>query len=370
MKITKVEIIRENLELTRPYTIAFKTISDVENVFIVLELADGTRGIGCSAPSPGVTGESVDESFRVLKEIAEPVLHGATIETFSAILEGLRPLMLKQPAALAAVDVALHDAFTRHLGVRLVDWWGLRYKKLPTSITIGILSVEETLEQAREHMAEGFRVIKLKTGRSVAEDVEVFTKLRETVGPHIPIRIDANQGYNPQGLIDFSRATAHLDVEFYEQPFPAGHGRGKVQAGDSLSGPAAQLKLPADLRKLCAADEDLHNATDALLLATEAQPYGIFNIKLMKCGGVTEARRIAFVAERSGIELMWGCNDESIVSITAALHAALASNATRYLDLDGSLDLARDLVTGGFVLKDGYLEVGPGLGLGCHMANS
>jgi L-alanine-DL-glutamate epimerase-like enolase superfamily enzyme len=62
---------------------------------------------------------------------------------------------------------------------------------------------------------------------------------------------------------------------------------------------------------------------------------------------------------------MWGCNDESIVAIAAALHAALASPATRYLDLDGSLDLARDLVQGGFVLEGGELSVTdkPGLGV-------
>ena len=62
---------------------------------------------------------------------------------------------------------------------------------------------------------------------------------------------------------------------------------------------------------------------------------------------------------------MWGCMDESIISISAALHAALASPATRYLDLDGSLDLARDVVDGGFVLEDGYMRTtdAPGLGL-------
>lgn len=62
---------------------------------------------------------------------------------------------------------------------------------------------------------------------------------------------------------------------------------------------------------------------------------------------------------------MWGCMDESIVSISAALHAALASPATRYLDLGGSLDLARDVVDGGFVLEGGYMRTteAPGLGV-------
>ncbi len=93
----------------------------------------------------------------------------------------------------------------------------------------------------------------------------------------------------------------------------------------------------------------------------------IYNIKLMKCGGINAALQIAEIANLAGIDLMWGCMDESIISISAALHAALASPATRYLDLDGSLDLARDIVSGGFVLNDGYLSVNENPGLGCTL---
>ena len=62
---------------------------------------------------------------------------------------------------------------------------------------------------------------------------------------------------------------------------------------------------------------------------------------------------------------MWGCMDESRISIAAALHAALASPATRYLDLDGSFDLERDVVSGGFTVQDGILRTlnAPGLGV-------
>jgi L-alanine-DL-glutamate epimerase-like enolase superfamily enzyme len=113
--------------------------------------------------------------------------------------------------------------------------------------------------------------------------------------------------------------------------------------------------LSPDLRALCAADEDLLTVEDAVQMAHHPQPYGIYNIKLMKCGGVDHGVKIAEVAEMAGIHLMWGCNDESVVSISAALHAALASPNTRYIDLDGSFDLARDIAQGGFVLRDGCL---------------
>lgn len=84
----------------------------------------------------------------------------------------------------------------------------------------------------------------------------------------------------------------------------------------------------------------------------------------MKCGGISGALEIAEIARRGQIDLFWGCNDESIVSITAALHAAFACSHTRYLDLDGSFDLAEDVVSGGFRLENGCLSLAGGSGLG------
>jgi L-alanine-DL-glutamate epimerase-like enolase superfamily enzyme len=250
------------------------------------------------------------------------------------------------------LDIALHDLFAQYLGLPLVEYLGRAHEGLPTSVTIGIMPLADTLEAGRQFVAEGFKVIKLKTGKAVGQDVETFSKLRETVGPDIIIRVDANQGYTTDDLAQFVGKTTKLGLEFVEQPLPKGN-------------PREMLELPEDLCRRCAADEDLISPADALTLAQRPLPYGIYNIKLMKCGGVGEALRIADIALNAGIELMWGCNDESIASIAAALHVALACPATRYLDLDGSFDLARDLVTGGFILRDGCLFTNgePGLGL-------
>ena len=148
------------------------------------------------------------------------------------------------------------------------------------------------------------------------------------------------------------RETAAAAIEFVEQPL-------------ARADMADMRALPEALRKTTAADESLIDPLDALACLTPPHPFGIFNIKLMKCGGIAPGLEIAGMAARAGIDLMWGCMDESIVSITGALHAALASPATRYLDLDGSLFLAADLATGGFILENGVLRTNgkPGLGL-------
>ncbi len=352
MKIVRAHCWKENLELTKPYTIAYTTVDAVENIFVVLELEDGTYGLGAGSPSDFVTGEDLLESFTALNTHLEALLLGADIRQYTSILRRIREVLAPYPASRAAIDIALYDAFTKMLGVPLVDFLGKAHEGLPTSITIGIKSLEATLEEAAEDVKLGFRIIKLKTGLAVEKDIEVFCRLRETVGKNIKIRVDANQGYTPSDLLRFVEGTKDAGVEFIEQPFHAGN-------------QAWMLQLPESVRQLCAADEDLHNPADAMRMAIPPHPFGIYNIKLMKCGGVNESMHIAEAANRFGINLMWGCMDESIISISAALHAAMASPATRYLDLDGSFDLARDIVSGGFLLKDGslYPNGQPGLGV-------
>jgi L-alanine-DL-glutamate epimerase-like enolase superfamily enzyme len=85
----------------------------------------------------------------------------------------------------------------------------------------------------------------------------------------------------------------------------------------------------------------------------------------MKSGGLQAAGEIANIAKHAGVDLMWGCNDESLISITAALHLAFANAHTKYIDLDGSLDLGEDVATGGFILKNGVMRIDEStLGLG------
>ncbi len=352
MKIIRAHCWKENLELTKPYTIAYTTVDAVENFFVAIELEDGTVGLGAGSPSDFVTGEDLLESFAALNAHLEPLVIGEDIRHLSALLRQIRAILAPYPAARAAIDIALYDAFTKMLGIPLVDFLGKAHEGLPTSITIGIKSLEATLEEAAEDVKLGFRIIKLKTGLEVEKDIEVFRRLRETVGTDVKIRVDANQGYSIPDLLRFVDETMDADVEFIEQPFKAGHQHWMLQ-------------LPESVRQLCAADEDLHNPADAMRMAIQTRPYGIYNIKLMKCGGVGEALHIAEAAHRFGVSLMWGCMDESIISISAALHAAMASPATRYLDLDGSFDLARDVVSEGFVLRNGclYTNGKPGLGV-------
>jgi L-alanine-DL-glutamate epimerase-like enolase superfamily enzyme len=203
----------------------------------------------------------------------------------------------------------IYDALTKYLDIPLVKFLGQKIKSLPTSNTIGIKNVADTLKEAKEYDQRGFKILKVKLGIDPEEDIERMVKLREEFGKRMVIRIDANQGYTSKQTIDFYNRTKHLDIELIEQPLPA-------KAIDEIKA------LPEEIRTIIAADESLLSPSDALTLITPPKASGIFNIKLMKCGGVNQALKIADLALNAKVDLFWGCNDESIVSITAALHAA------------------------------------------------
>lgn len=350
MKIKDIKVWSVDLGNTKPYTIAFKTIDEVRNAFVEITLDNGVTGIGSGNPSEYVVGETLDQCLEALQNV--DFLIGRDIREFNQLTYDVWLRFPENPSARAALDIALHDAFTKYLDVPLVKFLGQKIKKLPTSNTIGIKNVEETIKEAADYIKRGFKVIKVKLGKDLDEDVERIMKLREKFGNTIVIRVDANQGYTVDQTIQFYGRVYDLDVELIEQPLPA-------KAISEMKG------LPKEVRQVVAADESLITPADAIELLKPPKAAAIFNIKLMKCGGVSQGLKIADIALHEGIDLFWGCNDESIVSITAALHAAFSCSNTKYIDLDGSLDLARDVVKGGFILKDGYMSCSdkPGLGV-------
>ena len=352
MKIKQIHVRKENLLLTRPYTIAFKTVDTVENGIIEIIADNGMKGYGAFNPSHYVVGEHLEDALAVLDESRLSLLTGKDLDDIDAICAFVQKTFAASPTARTGLEIALYDLFAQGKGLPLVRVLGQKITAMPTSITIGIKGVAETLEEAKEYVGRGFKILKVKLGISLEEDLERLVRLRETYGYDIGIIIDANQGYNVQQLSKFTAQTADLHIGLIEQPLPVGQ-------EDEMR------RLPDGIKKIVAADESLVTPDHAVQLAAPPPACGFFNIKLMKCGGISQALRIADTAAQHSIQLMWGCNDESIISITAALHTAFACPHTKFIDLDGSLDLAKDVVSGGFLLKDGIMSISdrPGLGL-------
>ena len=351
MKIVAVRAYLKKMALKKPYTIAYNTFSDVALAFLEIELANGMIGYGSGSPAEEVVGETTEQTVANLNTSFVANLVGRDICHFQEIIFESNLQFPHLPGTLAAIDIALHDAFGKYLGVSVASFYGQKMNALPTSMTIGIKGLDETLEEAKEYAAMGFKVFKVKTGMDVKEDIERIKALYTSFGKDYTIRVDANQGYDLEQLQLFLKATSSYPLELIEQPLP-------VSREQDL------LQLSAAERKCLTADEALKDPHAALQLATGEQAFGIYNIKLMKCGGLIGAKEIATIAQHAGIDLFWGCNDESIISITAALHIAYACPNTKYIDLDGSFDLMEDLVSGGFEVQDGGLVINNAPGFG------
>lgn len=323
MTISTVSVHTVHAPLKEPYTIAYETITEVTNHFVVIRMSDGACGIGCAAPAPEVTGESIQASREALEAFAAEA-PGSSLDTLP------RPSP-DTPSALAAVDLARHDLLARRRSTSIGGLFGdpdAAITPAETSITIGISDTGSTLARARKLHAEGFRFFKVKGGHDVSADLERLSVLRSTFGPEIRLALDANQGYDLPDVERLERLAPDLNLAYLEQPTP--------KKDLNLLGLAARAtSIPM------MADESVQSTEDVHRIA-EAGPVALINIKLQKMGGLAAAEAIDQAALQHDMGTMLGCMDESALSIAAALLFGATHPNVRFLDLDGHLDLRDD----------------------------
>ena len=199
MKIAAIELQTANVPLSRPYAIANATTDAVSMVRVLLRTDDGVVGLGAATPEPRVTGETFRMCVDALHAAAAN-LPGRSFTTPQDLAPLLTSKMPTCPGARAAIDMALHDAWGKANDRPVADLLGRVHTSLPTSITIGVRNVADTLTEAREYVGRGFRVLKVKIGENVDLDVERLVRLRELVGKAMPLLADANVGYTASTL--------------------------------------------------------------------------------------------------------------------------------------------------------------------------
>lgn len=350
MRIRNIETWPVSMKLHEPYTIAYETVDEVTNVFVRIETSDGINGFGCAAPDENTTGETPETVLDRINNEAYPLIKGSDVLRVAMLIEKLRPVLKDSPSAFAAVDMALYDILAKKCVLPLWRILGGYRDRIKTSITIGILPVDDTIKRSLEWVKQGFRCLKLKGGKDVDSDIIRIIRVREEVGKNIELRFDANQGYSPEQAIRFVNETRKANLELLEQPTPKGQ-------PDLLRNVTNKAHIPV------MADESLMTLRDAFRIAHRGLA-DMVNIKLMKVGGIMESLQINSVARSAGLEVMVGCMDEAGLGIAAGLHFALARPNVAYADLDGNIGLIGDPSSDAIRLKDGilYPNNNPGLG--------
>lgn len=333
-EIIALEAVALELPLARPFVIATGRQPSARNVLVRVRLADGTTGLGESAPVPHISGETGEGTLAAIERARELVV-GHDCRSWRALAVALMQVEPDAAAARCGIEVAVLDAFARHHRTPLWAMWGGSTTELATDITVVAGTIEEARTTAASFDHEGYRTLKVKVGALDPEsDVARMQAIHEAA-PSARLIADANGAYDVEGARAFIEGLERIGVplSLFEQPIP----RGEEGGWDELAACTSAL--------LCA-DESARNAREVLALVVEGA-VGAINVKPMKCG-IAEAIAMWQVARAAGLTLMIGGMVESIVAMSASASLAAGLGGFAYVDLDTPPLITEHPFSGGY----------------------
>ncbi len=333
---------------------------------LVKVFADGVVGFGQIRPiTPGhFLADTTQGMVAAIKEIYGKNLIGKSLFDIEAANEMFNLRLSGNPCARAALDIALHDAMGKALNVpvhKLIG--GCCQPRIPLEWSVSLANDVETIvnEATRAVNEFGIKVLCIKAAdhRGWRQDVKHFAAVRRAVGDDVVIGTDPNTGWSLADALSAIHAMREFNLGYIEQP---------IERRD-LAGMAEIRRQAMGVPVM--ADESLFTVQDAYALA-EARAVDAYCIKLYKIGGFTPAKKIAAVAEAANIQLNCGG-----LAVQCQLEAAASAHfyaSTPEKRMMGAAEFVMGLNTIGpdpivpqtdFVIKDGYVNVptGPGLGI-------
>jgi L-Ala-D/L-Glu epimerase len=308
-----------------PLRISRGTVTGSDNLFVSVT-ANGLTGWGEMAPGDSEGAGTAAEGEAMLRAFVADGLDPSIHRTWDNAREaGVAP------CALAALDMALWDLRAKEAGMPLYRLLGLARRAVPTSLTVGINPPDVAAERTRLILDGGrVRALKIKLGspEGTQADQAMFAAVQEAAqGSGAVLRVDANGGWSLDEARRMMGWLAERDVEYVEQPLVRG-------AEDQLAHLFRDRELPIFVDESCRTSADIPAFADRV--------DGV-NLKLMKCGGITEALRIVATARAFGLKTMIGCMGESSIAIAAG---AALSELLDYIDLDSHYNLDPDPAEG------------------------
>ncbi len=351
LSITKVDIYKSPIKLKEPFVISLGPMEYAQNVVIVIHTNEGIRGYGECSPFMTINGESMETCFVVAQYLAQ-VLKGKNPANIEECMLAMDRLIYGNSSIKSAFDMALYDIAAQQAGVPLYKYLGGKnHKEIQIDYTISLGPVDKMVADAKTIVANGFEIIKVKLGHSKEKDIESIRRIREAIGSDIPLRLDANQGWEASEALEILEGLAPYGIQHCEEPIPR---------WDFMELPEICKNSPIPIM----ADETCCDHHDAKRLINLNACHQI-NIKLSKSSGIFKALKIIEFAEAADMEIQVGGFLESRLGFTASAHLALASDNIVYFDFDTPLMMVEDPVVGGIrYAKNGKIAMPetPGLG--------
>lgn len=334
----KLTIRSFDLPLKYTFTISYDS-RDVQPTLIVELEHNGQKGYGEATSNP-YYGFTIENMTAALENI-RPLIEETELESPEAFWAKVQPHLQDNPFALCALDLAANDLFGKLQGQPLYKIWGLNTEHIPlTNYTIGIDTIENMVKKLKEMP---WPLYKIKLGTK--EDVAIIQELRKHTDA--VFRVDANCAWGVEETIENSKQLKPLGVEFIEQPMRADDLEGMKKVYE-------QSVLPLIADESCITESDVAKCVGHF--------HGV-NVKLMKCGGLTPARRMLKEARELGLKTMVGCMTESSVGISAIAHLLPMLD---FVDMDGALLLSKDIARG-VTITDGKVTYSNVNGTGAEL---
>ena len=349
--LKKIEIIPLQIELNEPFVISKGPLT-FATITVIKLYTDDMYGIGECCPYRTIHGETHEGTIAAAHKIANDIL-GMDAREIHKIVHVMNRTMAGNASIKGAFDMALYDLNAKMAGMPLYRFLnGDSDKVMYTDMTVSLLDKDKMVEKALKYKSDGFPVLKVKLGkRPSLEDVERMKAIRNAVGNELPLRIDANQGWNYLEAIRALNAMSELNIEHCEAPIPA-------------SNFIDLQKLRAESPISIMGDESVFVHQDAYRMLA-ADCIDLINIKLGKSGGICNAMKIAGIAEAAGVYCQVGSFSESRLGITALAHFSMVWDNIIYFDMDSPLMHSFDPIKGGMIYHDDWkvtVTEEPGIG--------
>ncbi len=361
LAIERVETVLLDVPLRRPHRFARTGMAAQPVLLVFVHTRGGAVGVGEGVVpgGPWWGGESVETMALVVERYFTPVLLGRRVDEIVGILRDLGDVVAANLYAKAAVEVALHDAWARCLGVPVHTLLGgLARRSVPVTWALGTEPAPVVADEALAKLDVGHRSFKLKMGAlDPAEDVARVCAVAEKLVGVASVRVDLNARWDLLTSLRYLPRLADAGVDLVEQPVPAAEVEALAEINRALPIPVM-------------ADESLRTPGDALRLA-KTRAADVFSLKTTKSGGLRATRAIAEVAAAAGIPCHAGTSIESPVGTAATLQLACTTPAVTWgSELFGPLLMNEELLTTPLRYNGGELHLpdGPGLGVELDLA--